>query len=107
LAILDYEELVQQFETSLQTQLRGHNNDAGFLEVWVPDPDPVNSILNMVESAELSGMEGFDLRVRQSTLGGDGLARLKAKLHGLSALSESAEGRSHLVLRFSGIGRNS
>ena len=49
---IDYEALVESYNDRLLNQLRSHGVDHAFLEMWVPDEDPVNSILNMVEAAE-------------------------------------------------------
>ena len=104
---LDYENLVHQFESALLTQLRGHNNDSGFLEMWVPDLDPVKSILCMVESAELGGVSKFNLRINLATLSGDALIALEFLLKSLSTLSHRIEDKTHLVLTFSDIGLHS
>ena len=67
-ATLDYEELVEDFESSLMTKLRGHGPTADYLEMWVPDADPVKSILNMVEAAEAYGRDEIVVRVSCDTL---------------------------------------
>jgi len=51
---LVYEDLVEAFEHSLLHQLRGHGAAVPYLDTWVPDPDPVRSLLNMLEAAELA-----------------------------------------------------
>ena len=107
MTILNYEELVQQFENALLTQLRGHNNDSGFLEMWVPDPDPVKSMLNMVESAELAGLGEFSLRIAQSTINEAALGSLASELDGLATLQHRADSPSHWLLTFSRIGGGS
>ena len=48
---IKYEQLVQSYENRLLNQLRSHGVDLDFLEIWVPDEDPVSSILNMAEAA--------------------------------------------------------
>jgi hypothetical protein len=72
--VIDYEPLVDSYNDRLLNQLRSHGVDHAFLEMWVPDADPVASILNMVEAAEAHGTAGFSLRVRAETLSTDGLA---------------------------------
>jgi hypothetical protein len=66
--VLDYENLTADFNQKLVTQLRGHSADNEYLETWVPDEDPVKSILNMVEAALSSGLETVRVRIASSTL---------------------------------------
>lgn len=65
---LNYETLVRAFEDALVTKLRGHGAEADYLEMWVPDEDPVKSILNMVEAAEAYGREEIAIEVAAETL---------------------------------------
>lgn len=65
---LNYEELVEDFNRKLLTQLRGHSSDAEYLETWVPEEDPVKSILNMVESAQAYGRNEVRLSVSKTTM---------------------------------------
>jgi hypothetical protein len=66
--VLDFESLTADFNQKLLTQLRGHSADNQYLETWVPDEDPVKSILNMVEAALSSGLEIVRVRIASSTL---------------------------------------
>ena len=65
---LNYEELVRAFEAALITQLRGHAAEADYLEMWVPDEDPVKSLLNMVEAAQAYGRGDIAVAVSAETL---------------------------------------
>jgi hypothetical protein len=65
---LNYEELVEDFNRKLLTQLRGHSVDADYLETWVPEEDPVKSILNIVESAQAYGRDEVRLTVAKTTI---------------------------------------
>jgi hypothetical protein len=67
-ATLSYEELVRAFEEALVTKLRGHGAEADYLEMWVPDEDPVKSLLNMVEAAQAYGREDIAVEVAEDTL---------------------------------------
>ena len=64
---LNYETLVKAFEEALVTKLRGHGAEAEYLEMWVPDEDPVKSILNMVEAAEAFGRDEIAIEVSSTT----------------------------------------
>lgn len=67
-AALNYEGLVRAFEDALVTKLRGHGAEADYLEMWVPDEDPVKSILNMVEAAAAYGRDDIAIEVSMETL---------------------------------------
>jgi hypothetical protein len=67
-APLNYEELVEDFKRRLLTQLRGHSAEAEYLETWVPEDDPVKSILNIVESAQAYGRDQVRLNVAKTTM---------------------------------------
>lgn len=66
--ILNYEELSADFNQKLVTQLRGHGAGSEYLETWVPDEDPVMSILNMVESAQSAGLASMTIRFAATTM---------------------------------------
>jgi len=65
---LNYEALVEDFNRKLLTQLRSHSADAEYLETWVPEEDPVKSILNIVESAQAYGHDQVRLTVAKTTI---------------------------------------
>ncbi|HSE06668.1 MAG TPA: hypothetical protein VLK35_21150 [Methylomirabilota bacterium] len=54
--VVDYDQVTASYESGLNTQLRGFRGGARFLEHWVHDPDPVKSIVNMIEAAETAGL---------------------------------------------------
>ncbi len=65
---LQYEELVEDFKQRLMTQLRGHGVGAEYLETWVPEEDPVKSILNIVESAQAYGRDALCVNFAKTTM---------------------------------------
>ncbi len=67
LMLVRYEEIVSEYEEGLRTQLRGFRPAHEFLETWVHDEDPVRSILNMVEAAELGGLKALDIAIGPET----------------------------------------
>ncbi len=90
---IDYEALVRAFEEALVTKLRGHGAEADYLEMWVPDEDPVKSLLNMVEAAEAYGREEIAIRVAAETLNDGQLEELMGLLNGIgSARATPREG---------------
>jgi len=94
-AALNYEVLVRAFEDALVTKLRGHGAEADYLEMWVPDEDPVKSILNMVEAAEAYGRDDIAIEVSAETLSERQLAELSADLSamGSAKVTATADGR--------------
>ena len=95
--ILDYESLVCSYEDRLLNQLRSHGVDQEFLELWVPDEDPVTSIVNMVEAAEASGEKEIFVRIRHSTLAYDCTKTLKSALNELGTVSLESDAESTTV----------
>ena len=90
--VLDYEQLVADFESKLVTQLRKFGSDAEYLEMWVPDANPVKSILNMVEAAEAFGQGEIAVRVASNTMPPDRVDELVAQIGKLGNVAVSREG---------------
>ena len=64
----NYHELVQHFESSLLTTLRAHSAASELFEMWVPDPDVLQSIINMVDNFDFDEHDGFILEVSKEAL---------------------------------------
>ena len=94
-AALNYEVLVQAFEEALVTKLRGHGAEADYLEMWVPDEDPVKSLLNMVEAAEAYGRNDIAIEVSAATMSDAQVNELLSVLRdiGSSQVTPRADGR--------------
>ena len=69
LLVIDYDQLSRSFEQSLVTKLRGNTPEEEFLALWVPDSDPVEGILSMIDAVFESGRAGVAIRVSRETLG--------------------------------------
>ncbi len=74
--LIDYDRTAADYEASLVTKLRGHGAGS-FLENWVPDPDPVLGIFNMIEAAWTGEQSALALSVSRTTLDAGALERLK------------------------------
>lgn len=100
--VLDYELLVRDFESRLVTQLRGHGTDTEYLEMWVPDDDPVKSLLNMIEAAAAFGRDSIAVRVTDRSASERQIAGLVAKAGALGdiAVERSGDGA---IIRVTGI----
>ena len=96
-APLQYEDLLACFSERLMTSLRGHDVGFAFLEMWVPDEDPVKSILNMVESAEMGGANSLAISVSRGTLPAERDVDLLAQLAGLGTATIVSDGANALV----------
>lgn len=91
---LKYEELVEDFSRKLVTQLRSHGADREYLEMWVPDADPVKSILNMVEAAGAYGQAELEIEVSDRSVSADQADRLVAAIADLAQVSLQRQGGS-------------
>lgn len=95
--VLDYDELVRAFETALVTKLRGHGAEAEYLEMWVPDENPVKSLLNMVEAAEAYGRDDIAIRVTAEALSDEQIKALLVKLGDIGAVEITAQGPDRVI----------
>ena len=64
-AHLKYKELVNSYQESLTTVLRGFRPDAhlDFLDTWVYEEDPVKSILNIIEAAQDAELASLSVEI--------------------------------------------
>jgi len=97
LDILDYDELVTDFETKLITQLRGHGTEADYLEMWVPDEDAVKSLINMIEAAGAYGRDNIAIRIASERLAGEQLTSLATLAEELGKVSIEAGADTVLI----------
>jgi len=95
--ILDYEMLVASYEDRLLNQLRGHGVDLEFLELWVPDEDPVASILNMAEAAEAAGESELSVRIATALLAEDKAGALETALGEIGQVEIRSDGDMTIV----------
>lgn len=96
-ATLNYEVLVRAFEDALVTKLRGHGAEADYLEMWVPDEDPVKSILNMVEAAEAYGRDDIAIEVSADTLTDTQVNELLSVLSDIGSARVTAQAGGRLI----------
>lgn len=97
LDILDYDELVTDFETKLITQLRGHGTEADYLEMWVPDDDAVKSLINMIEAAGAYGRDNIAIRIASERMAGNQLTSLATLAGDLCKISIEADTGTMLI----------
>src|SRR2546430_11478292 len=89
--ILDYDKLVDAYSANLDVTLRGFRPAEEMLDTWVPDEDPVRSLTNLVEAAQLCGSNSVSVRVGTKTLDGHSPELLTEKLASLGNVNVTKE----------------
>ena len=74
---INYEEQLNAFENDLQEKLRGHSMENGFLNLWVPDPDVVSSILNMWDAASCAEIDKLRVDIKNELINEKQLSELE------------------------------
>ena len=99
--VVDYEQVTAGYESGLNSQLRGFRGGARFLEHWVHDPDPVKSIVNMIEAAGTDGLPDVTVMLGARTQAAVDMARLDKLAGELGQVAKEArdDGLS-LTVRF-------
>jgi len=65
---IDYDRLVADYEQGLVDRLRGFEaGDAPFLQLWVPDEDPVRSLCNILDAAATEGETTISIAIGADT----------------------------------------
>lgn len=66
--IINYKQLVTDYNEALINVLRGFRPKYEFLNIWVPDADSDKSIINLLEAAQIEGENEVSLLLDQQTL---------------------------------------
>lgn len=77
---LNYESLVENYETGLSTQLRSFKSGPEFLETWVYDSDPRRSVVGIFEAAKDAGLDELGLELNFRSLGDLNVSALSTEL---------------------------
>ena len=96
----EYENLVNLFERSLLTELRGHGSSGEFIRLWVPDADIVKSLTNMADAAELEGVASFEVNVSSESISPTQIDNLKNIIVSLFNIESVNMGQNRVTLRF-------
>jgi hypothetical protein len=94
---LNYERLAADFANDLLHNLRNHGAAEDCLETWVPDEDPVKSILNMVEAAQSADIQEIAIEVSRTTLPDARVPELRGLLAGLGNVEFRDTGTAWIV----------
>lgn len=87
-----YEDLVSAYSNNLEVQTRGFSAGLSWLESWVPDDDLLPSLANLVEAAQIGGMDAIGVEFDPQTLGSESPASIAQKLSHLSSITFSIGG---------------
>ena len=94
---LNYERLTADFANDLLHNLRNHGAAEDCLETWVPDEDPIKSILNMVEAAQSADSQEIAIEVSKTTLPDTRTPELRGLLAGLGNVELRDTGTAWIV----------
>ena len=92
-----YEKLAAAYQHALVNVLRGHTAGDDYLELWVPDEDPVKSILNMIEAAQLAKRDTVAIEVSSHTIGAEQMRRLNELAAAFGDVSVTSRPTRHLI----------
>ena len=76
----NYEDLLMDYENNIENKLRGFRQSFDMLDLWVPDEDHQKSILNLIESVQISGSQKFTISLSKEILSKIDLHTLEKKL---------------------------
>ena len=66
---ISYDDLVSSYSNNLEIQTRGFSTGFSWMESWVPDDEILSSLTNLIEAAQIGGMDELSLRIKSQTLG--------------------------------------
>ena len=69
--MINFDEITSNYESGLVDKLRHFGLEGEFLETWVPDPNPVKSVINLADSAAEAELgSAIELRLPRQTIEG-------------------------------------
>jgi len=92
-----YEDLVSSYRNNLEVQTRGFSAGHAWLESWVPDDEPLPSLLNLIEAAQIGGLDSLAISVAQETLGSLHAVSLSGLFSHLSTATVTADQTRWLI----------
>jgi len=102
---VDYDAVVAEYERALLENLRRFGVHKDFLELWVPDDDPLKGIVNLFEAAREAGRKRVRVIIGMETAAGLDGAALRAALDLLGKTTVEASDKG-LVVRVDGLGED-
>ena len=101
--VIEYAELVSEYENNLITNLRSFGVNLDFLELWVPDADVVRSLLNLFEAARESGRNALQVRMTGLDCQGIDRAALRGALYALGTVSVADQPEGGVIIALDGM----
>ena len=90
--VIDLDKMIESYETDLVDKLRHFGPEAEIFETWVPDSDPVKSILNLIDSAgEANSDVALEIRASTTVLDSTALSLLGKSLGDKMKVNSSSE----------------
>ncbi len=99
---LRYDDLVDDYNSRLLTQLRGHRAPES-LDLWVPDANASTSLLNMFEAAQAAQLDELSIIVGAQTAASIDLAALGAELSALGNVAVERLDSGEVVISVAGM----
>lgn len=84
-----YEDLVASYANNLEIQTRGFSAGFPWLESWVPDDELIPSLANLLEAAQIGGMDAICVEMDPDQLDGETVEGISKKLSHLASLTTS------------------
>jgi len=98
-ADIDYDRLIADYEQGLVDRLRGFEaGDAPFLQLWVPDEDPVRSLCNILDAAATEGEAAVAIAIGADTAASLDADALRAAASEYGAVTLDANGAGYRLV---------
>jgi NifU-like protein involved in Fe-S cluster formation len=94
---INYEDLVREYNLSLNSVLRGFRPKYDFLELWVPDANHLRSVKNLVESALDQNHKTFSLYFSPAILKEIEWDKLVQELEKICKVEQKSEGGGKML----------
>jgi hypothetical protein len=95
--LLDYEELSQSFNQALLHTLRKHTIADTILDYWVPEADPLQGVVGMIDSARIAGHAEISVRFRFESVSEERVPELREAIEAFATVTLDAEDGGMIV----------
>tara|TARA_Y100001954_G_C15733625_1_gene564582 strand:- start:41 stop:1141 length:1101 start_codon:yes stop_codon:yes gene_type:complete len=94
--IIEYDNLVKDYNESINNILRGFKPKFDFLEMWVPDSDHSKSILNLFDAGLMAGEDKISLLINSKSLEKIDYQMIKEEVQKMGTLNIRAHKKGEL-----------
>ena len=70
---INYNSILENYNKEIQSKLRGFNTDYDYLKYWVPSPDTVESIYNLIVNFRECGINDVSLEFNENFLNNENI----------------------------------